>query len=230
MKNHLKRIATPRTWVIDRKAETFITRPNPGAHSLYFATSLGVVLRDKLGLVSTMSEAKKVLNRKNILVDGKRRKDHRFAVGLFDVISVPETKKSYRALLDQKGRLVIQKIDEKGASLKPCKIVGKKVLAKGKLQFNLHDGKNIISDKKAKVGDTFILSLPSLEVKEVLSLKEGNFVFLTQGKHGGHSGILKEIKGKEAIYVADKTEIETAKAYLFVLGEKDSKIKLYSQK
>ncbi len=230
MKNHLKRIATPRTWVINRKAETFITRPNPGAHSLYFATSLGVVLRDKLGLVSTMSEAKKVLNRKNILVDGKRRKDHRYAVGLFDVISVPETKKAYRALLDNKGRIVIQEIDEKEASLKPCKILGKKVLAKGKLQFNLHDGKNIISDKKANVGDTFILSLPKLEVKEVLPLKEGTFVFLTKGKHGGNSGILKEIRGKEAIYVADKNEIETAKEYLFVLGEKDSKIKLYSQK
>jgi len=40
MKNHLKRIATPRTWVIDRKAETFITRPKPGAHSLYFGMSL----------------------------------------------------------------------------------------------------------------------------------------------------------------------------------------------
>jgi len=229
MKNHLKRIATPRTWVIDRKAQTFITRPNPGAHSLYFGTSLGVILRDQLGLVSTMSEVKKALNRKNILVDGKRRKDHRHAVGLFDVISVSETKKSYRVLLDNKGRLAIQEIDEKEASLKPCKIVGKKILAKGKLQYNLHDGKNIISDQKANVGDTFILSLPKLEIKEVLPLKEGNFVFLTKGKHGGNSGILKEIRGTEATYTSQKKDIETTKAYLFVLGEKDTKIKLYSK-
>jgi len=230
MKNHLKRIATPRTWVIDRKAETFITRPNPGAHPIYFGMSLGVLLRDKLGLVSTMSEAKKVLNRKNILVDGKRRKDHKYVVGLFDVVSIQETKKSYRALLDNKGRLVVQEIDVKEASLKPCKIVGKKMLAKGKLQYNLHDGKNILSDKKAQVGDTFILSLPKLEVKEVLPLKEGNFIFLTKGKHGGNSGLLKEIRGNEAIYVANNKDIETAKEYLFVLGEKESKITLYSQK
>ena len=41
MKNHLKRIASPRTWLINRKSNTFITRPKPGAHSFEHGISLG---------------------------------------------------------------------------------------------------------------------------------------------------------------------------------------------
>ena len=96
MKNHLKRIATPRTWVIDRLSRTFITRPKPGAHSLAQGMPLSVILRDMVKVASTTAEVKKILNNKEVLVDGKRRKDHRLIVGLFDIISIPELKQQFR--------------------------------------------------------------------------------------------------------------------------------------
>ncbi len=219
MKQHLKRIASPKTWTIDRKKRTFITRPRPGAHSFSFGLPLGVVLRDFLGLSSTMAEAKKTINNKDILVDGKRRKDYRYIVGLFDVLSIPEIKKSWRALFDKKGRIIFNEITATESGLKPCKIVGKKTIAGNKIQFNLHDGKNIIADAKANVGDTLLLTLPKLEIKDVLSLEKGVAVFLTNGKHSGDNGKFKEIKNNEAIYVREKQEIETAKNYLFVIGK-----------
>ena len=105
MKNHLKRIASPRTWLINRKQNKFTVRPKPGAHSLEQGLALGIVVRDLLKLASTMMEVKKLLNDQEILVDGKRRKDYRFITGLFDVITIPVLKKSFRVLLDAKGHV-----------------------------------------------------------------------------------------------------------------------------
>mgnify|MGYP001420974342 CR=1 FL=1 len=225
MKNHLKRIASPRTWVIDRKSNKYIMKPNAGGHSQDSGLALGLILRDNLKLASTMNEVRKILNNKNILVDGKRRKDPKFIVGLFDVISIPLLKKSFRLVFDKKGRILVKEISEKESTIKVSKIVGKTVLVKNKIQLNLHDGKNILSDDGAKVGDSVVLSLPDLKVKEVLPLKEGVTIFLTKGKHGGSVGKLKGIKNNEATYSVDGKDVETARNYLFVIGdEKGSKI------
>ena len=224
MKNHLKRIATPRTWIIDRKANTFIQRPKPGAHALDMGMSLGVMLRDKIKIGSTLAEVKKILNNKEILVDGKRRKSPRFIVGLFDVITLPM--QSYRVVLDNKGRIVIKKIDQKEAAIKPCKVVGKTVISGGKVQLNLHDGKNILSAEKVKVGDSLLVHLPDLKIEKIMPLSKGSTIFLTKGKHAGTFGALKEIKNEEATFTYEKQEIETAKEYLFVVGEKQSEITL----
>ncbi|MEK6899545.1 MAG: 30S ribosomal protein S4e [Nanoarchaeota archaeon] len=226
MKNHLKRIASPKTWFVDRKANTFIVRPNPGAHAFENGLPLGIILRDELSLASTMCEVKKLLNDKVVLVDGKRRTNHSFIVGLFDVLSIPELKKHYRILLDAKGRLMISEITASESGVKLAKIVGKTKITQGKLQFHLHDGRNITTDTDAKVGDTFVLSIPEAKIKKVLPLKKGMKVFLTKGKHASDLGVLKEIKGEEASYSMDGTEVETAKEYLFVVGEKESEIKI----
>lgn len=227
MKNHLKRISSPKTWIIDRKYKTFITKPKPGAHSQDRGLPLGNILRDILKLSGTMGEIKKILNNNSILVDGKRRKDHRHIVGLFDVLTVELLKKSYRLLLDKKGRIVLKEIASPESNLKPCQVIGKKMLPKNKTQFNLYDGKNIISNVKAEVGDTLLLALmPTLEIKEVLKLQPGALIFLTKGKHSGDLGTLKEIKGNEVIYVKDGVEISTAKKYLFVLGKEKLVIKI----
>tara|TARA_Y100000310_G_scaffold278642_1_gene297206 strand:+ start:22568 stop:23242 length:675 start_codon:yes stop_codon:yes gene_type:complete len=224
MKNHLKRIATPRTWIIDRKQNTFIMRPKPGAHPLDMGMALGVILRDKLAIGSTLSEIKKILNSKEILVDGKRQKSPRLIVGLFDVISIPG--KNYRLSLDTKGRIIVKDINDKEAKLKTCKVTGKTMMAGGKTQLNLHDGKNIITTEKVKVGDSLLLQLPDQKIQKVLPLNPGSTVFLTKGKHAGRSGSLKELQKDEAIFVHDKQEIETAKKYLFVVGEKEALITL----
>jgi small subunit ribosomal protein S4e len=224
MKNHLKRIATPRTWVIDRKCNTFICRPSAGAHSYENGLPLGIILRDILKLSSSMTEVKKLLNNNDILVDGKRRKNHHYIVGLFDVLNIPTTKKAYRIVFDNKGRIVVKECDEKESGFKICKIVGKTILTKGRVQYNLHDGKNIISEEKAKVGDSLMLTLPKLEIKEVLPLEKNVTVFLTKGKHSGDIGKFKEINANVAVYTKDKQDVETDKNYLFVIGKDKPKI------
>lgn len=221
MKNHLKRIATPRTWSIARKETKFIVRPHAGGHSLDFGMALGSVLRDKLGLVQTLKEAQKMLNAKEVLVDGKRKKDRRDMVGLFDVISIPEVKKYFRIVLSKKGKLEVEELSEKEAYTKIAKVEGKQLVKGGKVQLSMHDGKTILYDKDVKVGDSVEIELATMNIKSVLKREIGAKIFLTQGKHAGSEGILKEMEGESAKYVSeDKKEVETATRYLFVVGKK----------
>ena len=220
MKNHLKRISAPRTWKLNRKEHKFTLRPNCGAHSLDNGLALGSILRDHLKLVSTMSEAEKLLNNNDFLVDGKRKKDRKTIVGLFDRLAIPKLSLTYELSLDTKGRLIVLEISQEESNLKILKVTGKTVLPKNKIQLNLYDGKNIFYDQPVKVGDSVLVSLPDLKVKEVLPLKEGASVFLVKGKHAGSKGVLKSINDESAHYVDnEKNEVETSKRYLFVLNK-----------
>ena len=60
--------------------------------------------------------------------------------------------------------------------------------------------------------------------KCLVSLKNNSSVFLIGGKHAGSAGQLKEIKNDEAIFVVDGKDIETAKKYLFVVGDQKAEV------
>ena len=74
MKDHLKRINTPRTWQILRKANKFITRPSSGAHPHDLCLPMNVILK-KLNFAKTTKEAKIILDKKEVLKDGKKVKN-----------------------------------------------------------------------------------------------------------------------------------------------------------
>ncbi len=227
MKNHLKRLAAPKSWPIERKKNTFILRPNAGGHPLAGSLPLGLLLRDHLKLAQTMAEVKKMLHQEDILVDGVARRDHRFSVGLFDVLSIPKIQARYRLSLDMKGRLTLLPIPAEEASAKLCRITGKTMLSGGKIQFNLHDGKNIITDASGKVGDTMAISLPDLKIQKILPLQEGSAVFLVRGKYAGSNGIVQQMKGTQATFTdKEGKQIETSRAYLFVVGTSTAEITL----
>lgn len=217
MTNHLKRIAAPKTWNIDRKVRTFIIKPSSGGTSVRLGLPLTVIIRDILHFANTAGEVKKILNNKQVLVNAKRRNDHKYLVGLFDVISFVEINKYFKLIQENNGKLGLTEIPQEESESKISKIVGKTMLQKGKLQYNLHDGVNLVYNKEAKVGDSLLLLLPNFEVKEILPLKSGAKVMLTGGRYGGSVGKLKEIKNNQAICLVNKEEIETAKRYLFVI-------------
>jgi len=226
MKNHLKRIAAPKTWHLNRGLHIYASRPKPGTHALDMGLALGTVLRDHLDLAETMGEIRKLLNSKQVLVDGVQRKDHRFMVGLFDVVTVVDHKKHYRVVLDEKCRLKVKEVSAAESGLKVSRVMGKTVLKGGKVQYHLYDGKNVIGNISAKVGDSVVVELPTLKIKKVLPLKEGVSIFLLKGKHGGDTGVLKQLKGTQAVYTKGAEQIETAKEYVFVVGEKASEMTL----
>lgn len=227
IKRHLKRLAAPRSWKIKRKGITFITRPKPGAHPYIEGLPLTVILKD-LGYATTTREVKKILVNKNILVDGVRRQNHRFIVGIMDVLAIPELNAYYRFLINKKGELMLVKTDEKEAKIKLCKITGK-TLVKNKLQLNLFDSRNILVEKnnEYKTGDTLVIEVPSQKIMHHLKLERNAVVFITRGKKVGNLGKVENISQQGVACKKESGEIiETRKEYVFVIGKDKPIIKL----
>lgn len=218
MTNHLKRVPAPKFWPVRGKKGQFVIKPNPGPHPIAKGLPLGLLLRDHLKIAPTLAEIKKILNAGQVLVDGKIRKDHRFVVGLFDMVHLPLNMTFYRLLADSRGKLGLLPVDQKEAGFKICKITGKKILPGGKFQFNLHDSRCLVENIPARVGDSLVIGLPDSKVRELLPLKEGAAVYLLEGKHGGDLGTLEKIAGSNAVYRREGRTIETSKKYLFVVG------------
>ena len=58
--------------------------------------ALNVILRDLIGIIKNTKESKYVIKNKTILINNKKARDYRMNVGLFDVITIPDTKENYR--------------------------------------------------------------------------------------------------------------------------------------
>ncbi|MFH1409842.1 MAG: 30S ribosomal protein S4e [Nanoarchaeota archaeon] len=213
-KQHLKRLAAPKTWLIKRKGITFSVRPRPGAHSFAMGMPLSIILRDVMGIAKTEKEVKHILQKNDIKVDGKRRKDHRFIIGLMDSIQIE--KKDLMMVLNQRGKLVL--IENKTPGQKLCRITGKH-LVKGKIQLGFHDGNTLFTENKdIKVGDTLLVSIPDREIKEHLQLKEKAQVYLVGGSHIGDVGTIEDITGNLIVCKTKETTYMTQKRYAFIVG------------
>ena len=228
MSKHLKRSFAPKTWKIKRKGIVYIAKPKPGTHKIEQSVPLSVILRDMLNYAQTKREARYILGKKGVLVDGAIRLNHSFPVGLFDVLTLSELDESFRVVLDKKGKIALIKIEKNESRIKPYQIIGKTKI-KGKTQLNLSSGKNMtVDDDKFKVGDTvFIGTEKKAEITEVIPLQKNVQVYLTGGKHIGQTGKVQEIKGEKIICKTEGgEEVETLKKYAFPIGKDKPIIKL----
>lgn len=225
---HLKIIAAPKTWHIKRKAEKFVTRPNPGAHSIQTSMSISSVLRLLLKVAKTSKEVKAIMHDKDVLVDGKRRKETRHSVGFMDVVSIPELKESYRIIPDSHGRLSAIKISENEAKTKLSRIESKTMIKGNKTQLNMSDGRAIILDKNDyATGDVLEIEIPSQKIKTHLKFDKNMLVLLVGGKHAGDHGKVEEIKDNKIIYSSKSgSKYETLRKYAFLIGKDKSLITL----
>ena len=112
-KSHLKRLAVPKTWDIKKKGIKFVTRPNLGAHPRKLSVPINLVIRDLLSYAKSNKEVKYILQNKEVLVDGIRRKEIKFPVGLFDVVEFKGIEKQFRMILNKKGKLCLIPIEKK---------------------------------------------------------------------------------------------------------------------
>ncbi|MCQ1535519.1 30S ribosomal protein S4e [Methanosarcina sp. KYL-1] len=227
---HQKRLSVPKSWKAGRKGNKWVSTTRPGPHSQARSLPLGIIIRDVLKLVDNSREGKRVLSEGKILVDGIPRKDLRFPVGLFDVISVPLMNEAYRMLQDEKGRLTLHKLNETKVN-KLCRINNKNTLKGGKVQLNLSDGTNIPGSNEYGTKDSLILSIPDKQVVKHLEFKVGNLAMVVGGQHSGEIGKIKEIKEVKSsrhnmVTISGETEFETIEDYVIVIGEDKPEIRL----
>ena len=217
--SYLKRYAAPNSWQLLRKENAYVMRPSPGAHLMEQSMPIGLLLK-RLGHASTTKEARLIMLKTEVLVDGRRIKDYKFPVGLMDVVSLLNANEHYRVLIDNKARIILNKVDVKATKTKPCRVLGKRMIVGGKLQLNLSGGRNLLTDKKdIKTGDTVVLDLPSQKISDTLKLEKGAKILLTAGKHAGVIGIVEDIADERIRFsVNDQTE-QTLTEYAFVIPE-----------
>ncbi len=226
VKRHLARLSTPRTWPVERKVDVWIVRPNCGAHKMKNCLPIAVVLREILKHASTSREVKQILNDKNVIINGKVKKDPKTQIGFMDVLELPKIKKKYRMIFDKKGKLVLKEANAQESEIVIANIIGKKTIKNKKTQLNLNDGTNLLADKSQyKLGDSLVLTIPDRKVKMHLKLEKGATVYLTGGNKVGQTGKVEEIlnvKGmqKSTIKIKSNDEtFETRKEYAFVIGK-----------
>ena len=225
-KNHLKRLNAPRTWPIGRKGTKWVTRQNPGTHKLEESMPLNIIIRDLIKYTTTSKEVKKILHKKDILIDKNPRIDIKFPVGIFDIIEIPKTKEHFLFLLNKKRKFFLQKIDKKQSEIKYLKIIDKTVLKKNKLQINFYNGNNLITtNKNYKIGDTLLINLKDKKILKHLKLEKGATVYLTGGKYVGHIGTLEKISSsnkskKDMIELkVDDKKVKTLRKYGFIIDK-----------
>lgn len=221
VKNHLKRIAAPKTWNIDRKSSTYTVKPYPSGHPIEYGMPLSLSMRELIKVARTAKEAKKIINSKDVFVDRRKIKEERFLVGLMDIVEFPQLEEYYRMLLDSKGRLTVVKADAKESSTKLCRLESKTKIQGNKTQLNLSDGRNIIAEKdNYKAGDTLQISLPDQKIQGHIKLEKGTLVLLIGGKHSGMVSKMEEISGNKIIIKTPKNQrFETLKKHAFAVGK-----------
>jgi small subunit ribosomal protein S4e len=131
---HIKRTSIGKFWPIARKGTTFLA---VASHDKNDSIPLVVVLRDILKLIKNKKELKRLINEKQIKVNQREIVEENYPINLFDVISLPAIKKSYRTLLSRKKKFTFEEITEKEAQTKVFKIISKKILRGKKTQLNL---------------------------------------------------------------------------------------------
>jgi small subunit ribosomal protein S4e len=218
---HQKRISAPKSWPIAKKANKWVVAASPGAHSRD-AVPILVVIRDMLHLADNTTEAKRILHSGNVTVNGRIIKKHKAQVGLFDIVAAAG--RHYRMLPNPRGRYQLTEISDEEAKRKLARIDNITVVKGGKLQYNLHDGTNVLLEDKYGAGDSLVFSLPGYDIIEHFERKAGNKAMIVGGKHSGETGTILELKNVASsrpnmvrIERGD-TQFETIQEYVFVIG------------
>jgi small subunit ribosomal protein S4e len=239
----LKRKPAPWFWPVHRKEFTWTVKPVSGPHSLENCMPLAVILRDALGFAKTRKEAKIIVSQGKVHVDGKVQNKDDFPVGLMDVVSIPDIRKSFRVSPSYKG-LILNEISNEEAEFKLCRIERKTIGRKGNVQLHFHDGSNIIvevtdsnnpKEDVYKTLDTLKVSIPGRQILGHVKMKEKNYALITGGKNIGQYGRIVEIEKAEGkkrrnalvtIEDRDGNRYHTVLDFVFAIGETEPIISL----
>ncbi|UCE73480.1 MAG: 30S ribosomal protein S4e [Methanomassiliicoccales archaeon] len=228
MSKHMKRLASPRVWSIPKKSHVWTVKQAPGPHPIERSVPLLIMVRDMLGYCDTAREGRKIIGERKILIDGRYVTDYKMPVGFMDVMSIPKAKENFRALLDTKGKIRPIRITKDRAKWKLVRIENITTIKGGKMQLNLHDGRNILFDKgKFKTGDVLKIELPSQKILDYYPLAEGNVAMIIGGKHSGQIGTIENyvvIRGPKPNVVEFKEGFSTLREHVFVVGKKSPEI------
>lgn len=226
-RKHLKRLAAPKSWLLDKSGGVYAPRPTPGPHKLKECIPLCLLLSKKLGYAQNSKEIKHIMKNRMIKINGKVRTDSKFPVGIMDILSIPRTGETYRVLYNTHGRFILHQLENEENFI-ISKVVKKKI-GKGKVPHIYTENGNCFRycDLEIQVGDSVKIDINSRKVIEYLSIAEGNTVYLLRGRNMGCSGVVVGIE-KDIVKIRDANDryFSTLKKNLMVIGAEKSWISL----
>ena len=221
----LKRQMAPMFWGINRKEKRFVITVKPGSHPKNTSIPTAVLLRDVLKKVKTLREAKSSIYGGKVKVDGVTQKSLHHSIGLMDTVELEGTADMYR-LVPKDGRILVPiKINATEKSKKLVKVKSKTTIKGGKMQISYHDGRTIITDVNANIGDTCLLQIPEQKILDVIKFEKNSQVIVTKGINAGRIGLIKEIKQgtfslpKRISFLIDDKAIEIPANITMVVGK-----------
>ncbi|RDX51250.1 40S ribosomal protein S4 [Lentinus brumalis] len=225
-KKHLKRLAAPSSWMLDKLSGTYAPRPSPGPHKLRESLPLTIFLRNRLKYALTGREVTSIVMQRLIKVDGKVRTDPTYPAGFMDVITIEKSGEHFRLLYDVKGRFTIHRISPEEATYKLLKVRKVALGNKGVPYVVTHDGRTIrYPDPLIKVNDTVRFDIEQGKITDFVKFDTGNLAFITGGRNRGRCGVIthreKHVGGFDIVHVKDSLErtFATRISNIFVIGE-----------
>lgn len=171
---------------------------------------LVIAIRDMLNLASTSKEVKGMIHNKKLKINGKIAKTLTDPISLFSRI---EADKNYLLTILPTGRFSFVETKENQRKLK---INGKRLVTGKKLQYSLHDGTTVTSDKEFSVGDTLIINDENKIVKHIV-FDKGKEVFAFKGSYIGKEGKIQSISGDKVTVKFDKEEAVVEKSHIIAI-------------
>ena len=237
-KKQLKRLPAPSHWPIARKEYKFTVRTRPGPHPKESSITLAILLREMLGYAKTLNEVKQILSSGQVLVDGRVRKMTGFPLGMMDVVEIKTSGEKFRILPKKSGGLRLVPIDEKESGVKLCRVQKKRMVAHGRVQFTLHDGRNVLLSEGGKPSeihtlDTLKISIPDYKMISHMVLEKGAYAVVTRGNNVGYQGRVLDVQKRYGTHASTVTmedlqgnKIQTSLDYVFVVGKQKPEVNL----
>ncbi|MGV8142552.1 MAG: hypothetical protein ACP5NS_02855 [Candidatus Pacearchaeota archaeon] len=183
---HQTRSEVIRGLPLPRKGTKYVARALRNNSS---AVPVVIALRDMLKIASTTKEVNFMIHNKMIKINGETVSNSHQPIDLFSIFHAD---KSYKLTVLPTGRFAF--VETKDNS-RPVRVIGKTAIKGKKIQYNLHDGTNIISKENMNVGDTLVLDFEN-KIKKHISLDKGKEALVVSGSNIGKSGKIISISGK----------------------------------
>ncbi|WFD24147.1 hypothetical protein MEQU1_002844 [Malassezia equina] len=229
-KHHLKHLAAPSSWMLDKLSGTYAPRPSTGPHKLREALPLVILLRNRLKYALTGREVQCITMQRIIKVDNKVRTDPTYPTGFQDVVSIDKSGEHFRILYDVKGRFVVHRITAEEAQFKLLKVKRVQLGAKGVPQIVTHDGRTLrYPDPLVRVNDTVKFDLVNQKMVDFIKFDTGAHVMVTGGRNIGRAGQLIHLErhhgGFDIVHIRDPAgrEFSTRLSNIFVIGDSEKR-------
>ncbi len=158
---------------------------------------MAIFVRDVLRYAKTLKEARYIVARGYIKVDGRVRKDYKYPIGVMDVVEIVPTGEVFRLVPDQASYIKPVPIPSDEADLKLLRVEGKNYVSGGRVQLHFHDGRNLILPTdvglKYKTFDSVVYSLSAKSIRQHIPFRLGVVSAVFDGGNVGFIGNVVEI-------------------------------------